>query len=700
MKFLKKLNIGKNKALFLTGTGLFYLLICTVPALAVGKNVTDIYKVGTYHIDSFSSYMVDADFSLTSVIFGDTGVAFFKMISNGCFYVNKLMWQVNDAIIEKLYKGAEMDRLIHTFFTFSQNIYNSLFNVFGLTLIGIYVLYVFYLKMFKSPQQATSAFIKMCLIVGFSVVWFGHGNVASQGEKFTKNIDTWSTSVEGLIFQATNGVEGLEVATNSDDAIKQIRNMYYQKAVVDPYLLLNYGTTNLQELDNAGINPAEFLAKKYTDKDKETISDKLDDAKTEEENKNYRQYIKPESGLYKAVVGAMTPLLNMTIGNPILMIGMVRFIFQLGAMLMLIALPFLLILSFFPTLDYLLFKGFRSFVGFMFQKSIYSVLILVAFLVFNVVDTLIPMGTIVSFIVNMMIKGIIGLIAFFKRKTILQKLGLGQADATLRSVKHGAQQAKQETKERVRSGIDRTQKLALKTASATGYGYRGGVAAINGIQSLNRNLQNLKNRPNEARSTNGRVINPMEIGMRNKQQIPYSGKKVIYGNHIKGQPSNLNKEGVTTPVGLPFNPMKNRTVQNGEQSQKMNPPRLMTLTRNPINYAGQKIPLINRTIPRVTLDSRYSQPRENVRRLNHSNVRVTRTPIDRTGQKIPLINPYTPHLVLNKKFHSDAKQIQNLTNQYRKEVQPLEEKVIKKNQVRSLPSGRTPQRKLGGIYEK
>ncbi|MCQ4503636.1 hypothetical protein NON27_25880, partial [Vibrio parahaemolyticus] len=113
----------------------------------------------------------------------------------------------------------------------------------------------------------------------------------------------------------------------------------------------------------------------------------------------------------------------------------------------------------------------------------------------------------------------------------------------------------------------------LKTASVAGYGYRGGKATINGIQSLNRNLQNLKNRPNEATSTNGRVINPMEIGMQNKQQIPYSGKKVIYGNHIKGQPSNLTKEGVTAPVGLPFNPMKNRTVQNGEQSQKMNPPR-------------------------------------------------------------------------------------------------------------------------------
>lgn len=100
------------------------------------------------------------------------------------------------------------------------------------------------------------------------------------------------------------------------------------------------------------------------------------------------------------------------------------------------------------------------------------------------------------------------------------------------------------------------------------------------------------------------------------------------------------------------------------------------------------------------MDSRYSQPRENVRRLNHSNVRITRTPIDRTGQKIPLTNPYTPHLVLDKKFHSDVKQVQNVTNQYRKEVQPIEEKVIKKKQVQTLPSGRTPQRKLGGVYEK
>ncbi len=689
--------------MFLTGTGVFYLLIRTIPVWAAEKKLTDIYNVGTYHIDTFSSYMVDAEFSLTKFIFGDTGVAFFKLISNGGLYVSKLMWQVNDLIIEKLYTGAEMDRLIHTFFMFSKNIYTSLFNIVGLTLIALYVLYVFYLKMFKSPKQATSAFVKMFLVVGFSIVWFGHGNVASQGEKFTKTIDSWSTSVEGLIFQATNGVEELEVATTSEDAIKQIRNMYYQKAVVDPYLLLNYGTTNLQELNNAGIDPTEFLGTDNSEKTKGDISTELDNVAGEKGDEKYRQYIKPESGLYKAVVGAATPILNGTIGLPVLMIGIVRFIFQLGAVLMLIALPFLLILSFFPSLDYLFFKGFRSFLGFMFQKSIYSVLILVAFLVFNVVDSMVPMGTIVSFMVNLVIKGVIGLVVFFKRKEILQKLGLGQADTTIRSVKNGAKQVKQETKERVRSGIDRTQKVALRAASKAGSMHSGGAAAIRGVQSLNRTLQNLKSRSNEGTiANNGRMSNPMEFGTRSKQHIPYSGKKVIYGSHDENQPmkptSDGKESGLSVPLGTPINRINYRTTQNQakEQKQEIRIPKTMTLTRQPMNYAGQKIPLINRTVPHAPLGSLDAQ----TRRLNPNDVKLTRVPVNRTGQKIPLTNAYTPHLVLDKKFHSEDKQIQYVNNQYRKEVQPIEQKMRKKKTVHTLPSGRTPQRKVGYSHEK
>lgn len=714
VKHIRKLK-SKKKALFLFGTGLFSLLLNTVTVFAGGKNLTDIYKVGTYHISTFSSYIVDSDFSLTSVIFGDTGVSFFKMLSNTGFYVDKLIWEVFDSMIDKLNKGAEMDRLIHIFFTFSQNIYSKLYGAFGIGLIGAYIVYLLYLKMFKSPRRASSALFKFILVVGFSIAWFGNGNVASQGEKFTKQVDSWSTSVEGLIFQATNGVEGLEVATNSDEAIKQIRNMYYQKAVVDPYLLLNYGTANLQELDNAGIDPTEFLGKDSSEKTSKNINKRLDDVKDNDENEKYRQYIKPSQSLYKAVIGLVTPLLNLSIGTPIMLIGVVRFVFQLGAILMLVAIPFLLILSFIPSMEYLIFKGFRSFLGFMFQKSIYSVLILVAFLVFNVVDTLVPMSTIVTFIVNIIVKGGLGLLAFAKRKEILQKLGLGHADATLSQVKNGANQVKKETTERVKSGVDRTQNLALKGANVAGYMNRGVASAVSAFQALSRSMQQQKG--NAGQTTNGRVINPIEIGQRSQQKIPYSGNNVVYGEHDPKNPMNAtnvkkntmdNKESgmrgeMSAPKVLPsikpFN-NQNRTLPNVNKENGRKSLPALHLTKNPIpNFAGQKIPLV-RTMPQVTLNASNKVSKSNVKKLTGENIRVTRMPVNRTGQKIPLTNPYTPNLVLNKQTNVQAKQVQHVSNIQRKEVLPIQESKITNQKVRSLPNGRTPQRKGILAYEK
>ena len=440
---------------------------------------SDLYIVGNYHLDTFSSYIGDTEYSLGKMLFGKNGTDFIQMITNMMFSSNKIVWQVFDFIIEKLYKGAAMDGLIHTFFQFSKNIYDKLFNVVGLGLTGLYVVYIFYLKVCKCSNQAKKALVRFLCVVGFSILWFGNGTVASQGEKLTKDLNTYSTAVEGLIFEATNGIDDLSIATTSEDAIKQVREMYYQKAVVEPYLLLNYGTTDIDELTKAGIKPTEFLSKTIKSEDMKNISNDVTEAAKEEDDKKetYRAFIQPTKSIYKMIVGIMSPSLNVSLGIPILMIGMVRFLFQLGALLMLLALAFMLFVSFFPGMDYLIFRGIKTFVGFLFQKSIYSVLILVAFLVFNIIDDLIPMNTVAGFIGNMVVRGLVSLIVFLKRKAILEKLGLGQADRTLSKAKTKAQNTKREVTQTARRGKALTEQLVLKGTDIAGKIHPGILAA-------------------------------------------------------------------------------------------------------------------------------------------------------------------------------------------------------------------------------
>lgn len=260
------------------------MLILSVSVYAKSDK-NDLYTVGKYHLDTFSSYIGDTEYSLGKMLFGKNGTDFIQMITNMMFSSNKIVWQVFDFAIEKLYKGAAMDGLIHIFFQFSKNIYDKLFNLVGLGLTGMYVVYIFYLKVCKSSNQAKKALIRFLCVVGFSILWFGNGTVASQGEKLTKDLNSYSTAVEGLIFEATNGIEDLSVATTSEDAIKQIREMYYQKAVVEPYLLLNYGTTDIDELAKAGIDPTEFLSENIKSDDLKTISTDVTDAAREEDDK-------------------------------------------------------------------------------------------------------------------------------------------------------------------------------------------------------------------------------------------------------------------------------------------------------------------------------------------------------------------------------------------------------------------------------
>lgn len=559
------------------------------------------------------------------MLFGKNGTDFIQMITNMSFSSNKIIWQVFDFIIEKLYKGAAMDGLIHTFFQFSKNIYDKLFNVVGLGLTGLYVVYIFYLKVCKSGNQAKRTLVRFLCVVGFSILWFGNGTVTSQGEKLTKDLNTWSTAVEGLIFEATNGIDDLSVATSSEEAVNQIREMYYQKAVVDHYLLLNYGTTDIEELAKAGIKPTEFLSESIKSEDLKNISTVVTEAAGDDDEKkeSYRAFIQPTKSIYKMIVGIMSPSLNVSLGIPILMIGMVRFLFQLGVLLMLLAIAFMLIVSFFPGMDYMIVRGVKTFVGFVFQKSIYSVLILVAFLVFNIIDDLIMMNTIAGFIGNMFVRGIVSLIVFVKRKDILAKLGLGQADHTLSKTKSRAQNTTREVTRTIHKGKDLTERAILKGANIAGKIHPGIIAAS---QLYQRTKQQ---RTTPVKNQNAKVT---EIAYGRKKQLPYERKQLVAEVRptIGIPPSPLPRK-VAEPISEPCKAMIKENIPLSISSlpidrlinNRMTPSvgkRKLTLAQPAKDYVGKSIPLRRNTQQLIANDSltqQITQLKQSRAMINH-----------------------------------------------------------------------------------
>lgn len=99
---LKLVRTNKRRLLFFL---LPILLILLLSVSAYAKSDKEaIYTVGKYHLDTFASYIGDTEFSLGKMLFGKNGTDFIQMITNMSFSTNKIIWQVFDFIIEKLYK--------------------------------------------------------------------------------------------------------------------------------------------------------------------------------------------------------------------------------------------------------------------------------------------------------------------------------------------------------------------------------------------------------------------------------------------------------------------------------------------------------------------------------------------------------------------------------------------------------------------
>lgn len=279
---------------------------------------------------------------------------------------------------------------------------------------------------------------------------------------------------------------------------------------------------------------------------------------------------------------------------------------------MLLAIAFMLIVSFFPGMDYMIFRGLKTFVGFVFQKSIYSVLILVAFLVFNIIDDLILMNTVAGFIGNMFVRGIVSLTVFVKRKDILAKLGLGQADRTLAEAKSKAQTTTREVSRTIHRGKDLTERAILRGENVAGKIHPCILAASQLFQ---------RTKQQHATPVKQSNAKPSEIAYGRKKQLPFEGEKLLVNSRpiIGSPPAKMPHPRKTieppsvqvpTPIGDPT-PLSvsalpiDQLIQNGKVAGKTN--RKMSLAQPPKNYVGQLVPLTQKTPKLIANDSLKQQ---------------------------------------------------------------------------------------------
>ena len=301
------------------------------------------------------------------------------------------------------------------------------------------------------------------------------------------------------------------------------------------------------------------------------------------------------------------------------------------------------------------------------------------------------MNTVAGFIGNMFVRGIVSLTVFVKRKDILAKLGLGQADRTLAEAKSKAQTTTREVSRTIHRGKDLTERAILRGENVAGKIHPGILAASQLFQ---------RTKQQHATPVKQSNAKPSEIAYGRKKQLPFEGEKLLVENkpNIGPPPVKMQRPRktieppsvqVATPIGDPI-PLSvsalpiDKLIKNGKAGGKRN--RKMSLVQPSKNYVGQSVPLTQKTPKLIANDSLTQQ----ITQLKQSRSMITN---QNSLQSMQQISGHTKNNRTIKMTGSSKEQIHvdPGSSDHSKSIvldQSIEGKLGKDF---SLPEGRSPQ---------
>ncbi|WAM37595.1 CD3337/EF1877 family mobilome membrane protein [Leuconostoc pseudomesenteroides] len=276
-----------------------------------------------------------------------------------------------------------------------------LYTAFGLGLVWVFIQSV-------KSGAGLKAILSVLLVAIIGSAWISAG-----GTVLTK-VNQFTSTAQTAMFTETSNINGR--FTNSGDKFESaIRKAYFEKAVIRPYTLVNFGTTNLDASEKDG---SYRLIGGKADSD---VIDAL--AKSND-------YLSKDGGeeWYQASVGLMAPIMSLAYGIPLLMIGVFNLILQLGAILLYYLSPFTVLLSLLPRFSNSALKTGLSALGLLFAKIGLLFGIMFVSWVGTVTDTIVPVTNSASALLNSIVY-IVLMVLLWKNKSFLVQTVTGSSMA-------------------------------------------------------------------------------------------------------------------------------------------------------------------------------------------------------------------------------------------------------------------------------
>ena len=420
-----------------------------------------------FDIDSFQSFFEKGGWfsineNLQSVL---------NALLNIAFGLIKYLVLALDYVIDKLFSLNLLEGVLPDLFSTTGAIYNKLFSVVGI-LLFTFVIVISVKDFFE--KGISKALIRFGI---FTLIYVGSMTFFADGANKVQEVNTLSQNVQGQLVDLTSGSltkntgnisENLLGSNQQLDGTSNIRNLIFDEFVIKPYALLNFGKTYVskEQFESYLVKSGETFDQKKTDE----IADKI--KKDSEKN----SYLTSDRMTEKVAVLLNTFIMLIVIGTAVLIIGVANILIQLLIYGILFLFPSLLFLALIPNMHLLLKNGFML-LGTLFASKIgigfgFGLL----FSILNLLDTFFVVTNIVTMIVGLFVKVLLGLFIWKNKGQIVRSLTKGKAE--LKDFSFNPKQAIQERQQQRAQKEDQQNRYAeqdYKTQTAENDYLRSGV---------------------------------------------------------------------------------------------------------------------------------------------------------------------------------------------------------------------------------
>lgn len=345
--------------------------------------------------------------------------------------------RVVDAGMDILYNLQPIDEFANSITNVSKTVYKTLKKNFGEALFIFTCAYVVYLFCVRgSVKEAMRRSILFICVMVIGGLWMSNAGY------YMKALNALSVEAQGKLLTAGNGLVGIvndegnfadsseiEKGKEMEGTVAVMRNLYFDIALMKPFLIVNFGETSEAKINEKGDS-----------KEKLSRVDKLLSYKLSKDGEKAKQKYIKDTEIEKYDNESMTSgnvfnqlgesfiaiVASIVIGIPFLALAFFNFLLQVVALVIVFFVPFAFILAYVPQLAYSGFVTLGRLGSVYLLKAMLGVIVLFVYVTCFIVDKLIPPNGFGMYLLNVAVLASILWIGFHKRDAIIKFVTAGK----------------------------------------------------------------------------------------------------------------------------------------------------------------------------------------------------------------------------------------------------------------------------------